>query len=143
MRRVKPAGGRSDACQCQIRHPPCTVALALALAAGGRAARTWVDVDALVPSDGMYAHDGVHRLDGLPTHGLPRRTRTVRLSDAAVHGREALEVLLEARAEGRVEGVASARMRAMEMSYTCSAHDRMRMRLTRSSRACRPRTEGP
>ena len=91
----------------------------------------------------MHAHDRVDGLDGLPADGLARSTRTISLGDGAVNGREALEVLLEARAEGRVEGVASAGMRAMEMSYTCSAHDRVRMRLTRSSRACRPRTEGP
>ena len=72
----------------------------------GRGARTGVDVDALPAGDGVHAHDGVHALDGLAAHGVARRAGAVRLRDRGVHRGEALEVLLEAGAEGRVERVA-------------------------------------
>ena len=54
----------------------------------------------------MHAHDGVHALNGLAAHGVARRAGAVRLRDRGVHRGEALEVLLEAGAEGRVERVA-------------------------------------
>ena len=72
-----------------------------------RGARTGVDVDALPAGDGVHAHDGVHALDGLAAHGVARRAGAVRLRDRGVHRGEALEVLLEAGAEGRVERVAA------------------------------------
>ena len=70
-------------------------------------ARTGVDVDALPASDGVYAHDGVHALYGLAAHSVTRRTGAVSLRDRGVDRGEAVEVLLEARAEGRVERVAA------------------------------------
>jgi hypothetical protein len=50
----------------------------------------------------------MHTLDWLATDGQPCRACTVRLRDGTVHGGQALEVSLEAGAEGRVEGVGGA-----------------------------------
>ena len=47
----------------------------------------------------MDAHDGVNTFDGLPTDSVTCRARAVGLRNSAVHGVEALEVLLEAGAE--------------------------------------------
>ena len=47
----------------------------------------------------MDAYDGVDTLNGLPTDGMTGRARAVGLRDSAVHGIQALEVLLEAWAE--------------------------------------------
>ena len=64
-----------------------------------------VHVDALPASDGVHADDGVNGLDGVAADGQARSTSTVGLSDSAVQRSQALEVLLEARAQGRVDGV--------------------------------------
>ena len=56
----------------------------------------------------MHTHDRVHGLDRLAADGEPGRACAVRLRDGAVQGGQALEVGLEAGAEGRVEGVAGA-----------------------------------
>ena len=58
-----------------------------------------VDVDALPPGDGVHADDGVDGLDGVAADGQARSTSTVGLSDSRVQRGQALEVLLEARAQ--------------------------------------------
>lgn len=68
--------------------------------------RTWVDVYALPARCRVDAHDGMHRLDGLAADRQARCARAVRLCDCAVHGGEALKVLLEPWAERRIHRVA-------------------------------------
>lgn len=114
-----------------------------ALGVGRRAEAllTGVDVDALPARNGVHAHDGVHGLDGLAPNGLAGRPRTVRLRNRAVHGLQALEVLLEAGAEGRVEGVAIAGASA-HVCFPGFSNETEAQALTRSSRGCRRRREG-
>ena len=58
-----------------------------------------VHVDALPAGDGVHADDGVNGLDGVAADGQAGSTSTVGLSDSRVQRGQALEVLLEARAQ--------------------------------------------
>lgn len=135
IRRVKPVWQmRRFSCCCIHRQE--------APAQAERRARTGVDVDGLPARDGVHAHDGVDGLDGLAADGVAGGARTVCLGDRAVHGGQALEVLLEAGAEGGVEGVANAAQSAHVSPRSRKRTKVCVRKLTRSSKGCRRRKGG-
>ncbi len=80
-----------------------------------------VDVQRLLPCDGMYAHERVLGLHGLAAHGAVALARELGLRDGGVHRAQALEALLEGRGEALVrldlreeERVAAAVLRLVE-----------------------------
>ena len=66
---------------------------------------TWVDIDGLVAGNRVHTHNGVNGFDGLTPHCLTGSACAICLGDCAVYSIEALEVLLETRAERRVQCV--------------------------------------
>lgn len=68
------------------------------------AALTRVDKDRLDASHGMDSDDGMDGLDRLSSDVSTGSPRSVGLADSRVDGGETLEVGLQGRREGRVEG---------------------------------------
>ena len=66
---------------------------------------TWVDIDGFVAGNRVHTHNGVNGFDGLTPHCLTGSACAICLGDCAVYSIEALEVLLETRAERRVQRV--------------------------------------
>ena len=64
-----------------------------------------VDVDTVPARDGVHADDGVDRLDGFAANVKSGCAGTVSLGYGAVERAQALQVGLQPRAEGRVQGI--------------------------------------
>lgn len=67
---------------------------------------TWVYIDTLPAGHRVDTDNRVNALDRFSADGKSCSTVTVSLSNGTVDGSEPLEVFLEARAEGGVEGIA-------------------------------------